>query len=102
MLVTQGDGVIVVVPIEKDRYGRTVADLFVPLDGEEEIHVNSQMLLDGMAYHYEQFSSRCLRPQLLANVEAEAKANALGVWAAPDAMKPWEYRKRYPKGTAGV
>ena len=101
-IVAQGDGTIVVVPIETDRYGRLVAELFVPIEPDLELPVNAQMVADGMAYHYEQFSSRCLRPQLLANVEAEAKANALGVWAAPDAMKPWEYRKRYPKGTAGV
>lgn len=101
-IVAQGDGTIVVVPIETDRYGRLVAELFVPIEEDWELPVNAQMVADGMAYHYEQFSSRCLRPQLLADVEAEAKANAQGVWANPEAMKPWEYRKRYPKGMAGV
>lgn len=101
-IVAQGDGMLVVVPIETDQYDRLVAELFVPIKEDWELPLNAQMVADGMAYHYEQYSSRCLRPQLLADVEAEAKANALGVWAEPDAIKPWEYRKRYPKGAAGV
>ena len=45
-LVAQGDGSIGVVPIEKDRYGRTVADLFVIRPDDSEIHLNSQMIAD--------------------------------------------------------
>ncbi|NEZ54199.1 thermonuclease family protein [Adonisia turfae] len=94
-LVDQGEGgQIIVVPIEKDRYGRTVADLFVPVGGEEEIHVNSQMVMDGMAYHYEKYSGRCPQPQVLAMAEERAKAQSAGVWANPNAEKPWEYRER--------
>lgn len=60
-LVDKGESSqIIVVPIEKDRYGRTVADVFVSLpDTEEEIHLNSPMVLDGMAYHYEKYSDIC-------------------------------------------
>lgn len=101
-LVAQGDGTIVVVPIETDRYGRIVAELFVPIKPDLELPVNAQMVADGMAYHYEKYSSQCLRPQMLADVEAEAKAQGLGVWANPEAMKPWEYRQRYPNGATGV
>jgi micrococcal nuclease len=46
-LVALGDGSIVVVPVERDRYGRTVAELFVKLrklsQPEEEISLNGQM-----------------------------------------------------------
>ncbi|MEM9804909.1 MAG: thermonuclease family protein [Cyanobacteria bacterium P01_D01_bin.56] len=95
-LVAKGDGgKIIVVPVEKDRYGRTVADLFVPLpDTEEEIHLNSQMVMDGMAYHYERYSNSCPHVEILVKAEAIAKKRSAGVWANPGAEKPWEYRQR--------
>ncbi|MDV3351408.1 thermonuclease family protein [Leptothoe sp. LEGE 181152] len=94
-LVDQGEGgQIIVVPIEKDRYGRTVADLFIELGDDEEIHLNSQMVMDGMAYHYERYSSSCPQPQVLVMAEDIAKEQSAGVWANPGAEKPWDYRKR--------
>ncbi|MFG6100565.1 thermonuclease family protein [Leptothoe sp. ISB3NOV94-8A] len=95
VLVDQGEGgQIIVVPIEKDRYGRTVADLFVPVGGEEEIHVNSQMVMDGMAYHYERYSGSCPQPEILVRAENIARGRSVGVWGAKsDAVKPWEHRK---------
>lgn len=38
-----GNGSVVVIPVEKDRYGRTVAELFVMENGGE-IHLNSEMV----------------------------------------------------------
>lgn len=36
------DGRLIVLPVEQDRYGRTVAEIFVPMvDTEEEIHLTS-------------------------------------------------------------
>ena len=32
-LIAQGDGSVIVVPVEVDRYGRTVAELFIPVGG---------------------------------------------------------------------
>lgn len=93
-LVDKGEGgQIIVVPIEKDRYGRTVADLFIDLGDDEEIHLNSQMVMDGMAYHYERYSGSC-QPGVLAKAEAIAKKQSAGVWQNPNAEKPWDYRKR--------
>ncbi|MEA5467037.1 thermonuclease family protein [Leptothoe sp. PORK10 BA2] len=93
-LVAQGDGSIGVVPIEKDRYGRTVADLFVMLQDDTEIHLNSQMVLDGMAYHYEKYSGSCPQPDVLVRAEQIAKEASTGLWQNPNAKKPWDYRKR--------
>lgn len=55
-LFAQGDGSIGVVPIEKDRYERTVAELFVIKSNSSEIYLNSQMVMDGHAYYYEKYS----------------------------------------------
>lgn len=94
-LIAQGDGSLIVVPVKRDRYKRTVADVYVPLAGtEEEIHLNTQMVLDGYAYHYEQYSSDCPDDYLLVRVEERAKAAGKGVWMNPDAERPWEYRRR--------
>ena len=84
-LVAQGDGSIGVVPIEKDRYGRTVADLFVMLEDDSEIHLNSQMVMDGHAYHYARYSSSCPQPDVLVRAEEVAKSKSLGLWQNPSA-----------------
>ena len=97
-LVAQGDGAIGVVPIEKDRYGRTVADLFIARPDGSEIHLNSQMVMDGMAYHYDRYSSSCPQPDVLVRAEEIAKEQSAGVWTNPNAEKPWEYRKRDTTG----
>ena len=93
-LIDQGDGTLIVLPVEQDRYGRTVAELFVPVVGQEaEIHLTSQMVMDGYAYHYERYSGGCPNGQLLAGVEEQARSRSAGVWANPSAVKPWDYRQ---------
>ena len=72
-LIAQGDGTLIVVPVETDRYGRTVAELFVPIGGEEEIHLNSQMVADDHAYHYAQYSAGCPNKDAIARAEEMAK-----------------------------
>lgn len=93
-LVAQGDGTVFVVPVETDRYGRTVAELFIPVGGEKEIHLNSQMVMDGYAYHYAQYSSSCPNKDAIVRAEGMAKADSTGLWANPSAERPWDYRKR--------
>lgn len=101
-LIDQGDGSIIIVPVEQDRYGRTVAELFVqPRPGQgyrpgEEIGVNSQMVLEGYAYHYAQYSDNCPNGGAIAQAEAIAREERLGVWVNPGAMKPWDYRRFQP------
>ena len=88
-LIDQGEGSLVVVPVEQDRYGRTVAEIFVPMAGtEEEIHVNTQMVLDGMAYQYARHSGGCPNGMLLAGAEGRAKAQSVGVWGRTEVVKP--------------
>ena len=93
-LIAQGDGSVVVVPVETDRYGRTVAELFIPVGGEEEIHLNAQMVMDGYAYHYAQYSAVCPNKDGIVRAEAIAKERSAGLWTNPSAERPWDYRKR--------
>ncbi|MBE7385202.1 MAG: thermonuclease family protein [Leptolyngbya sp. SIO1E4] len=86
-----GDSTLIVLAVEQDRYDRTVAELFVPTSAGE-IHLNSQMVVDGYAYHYARYSGGCPNGYLLAGAEEQARSQQLGVWADPDAVKPWDYR----------
>lgn len=95
-LIDQGfeDGRLIVLPVEQDQYGRTVAEIFVPLEHtEEEIHLTSQMVLGGYAYHYERYSDGCPNGQFLSGAEEQARSQGSGVWAHPNAVKPWDYRR---------
>jgi micrococcal nuclease len=97
-LINKGDGSVIVVPVEGDRYGRMLAELFVqPRPGqgrqpEEEIAVNAQIVRDGYAYHYAQYSSNCLNGAMLAYLESDAQQEKVGVWNNPNAQRPWDYR----------
>lgn len=89
-LLDRGDGRLVVLPVETDRYGRTVAEVFVPTSAGE-IHLNSQMVADGMAYVYPQYVDGCPNAIAIAGGEAMAKEKNLGVWSG-NYQLPWDSR----------
>ena len=92
-LIAQGDGTIYVQPIEKDRYNRTVAELWIPIkpDFEQQIHLNTAMVEAGYAYHYQQYSGNCESAENLGWAEKIAKDGKFGVWNG-NHQKPWEFR----------
>lgn len=90
-------GKVMVSPVERDRYGRLVAEVFVsaknPQQPEEEKLLNYERVRVGMAYHYRQYSQRCpIGADSLDEAETAARGRRLGVWAQPQ-EKPWEFRK---------
>lgn len=87
------DGAVVsVVEVEQDQYGRTVAEIWNDaLDGEE--FVNGAMVLAGLAWHYERYSSNCPGVDSLVLAEELARSQGLGVFA-PGNVTPWEWRRR--------
>lgn len=94
-LIAQGNGRIILVPTDTDQYGRTVAEAFVPTgNGDEEIHLNAQMVGDGMAYVYPQYVGSCPNGARMQAAEEDAKQQIIGVWANPVSQKPWDYRHR--------
>lgn len=96
-LVALAKNQVTIVPIETDRYGRTVAEVMASVSGEWglEMSFQEEMLKSGMAYYYKQYASNC--PNHLAFEQAEkiAIASKAGVWSQPGLEKPWDYRKRY-------
>jgi endonuclease YncB( thermonuclease family) len=93
-LIAKGNGTIYVLPIEEDRYERTVAELWIPIepDFEGQIHLNTAMVEAGMAWHYEKYSGNCESAKNLVWAEEIAKDEKLGVWNG-NHQKPWEWRQ---------
>ena len=79
-----GGKVVCVEYTSTDQYGRILGIIFL---GDTDI--NLQMVRDGCAWHYKHFDSTP------AYVEAENDAQAAkrGLWAYPDPIPPWEFRK---------
>ena len=74
-----------VVVRSKDRYGRTVADLYL---GKKQ--VNQEMVRAGMAWWFRRYAPR---DQVLRELEEQAREAGLGLWADADATAPWNFRK---------
>ncbi len=68
----------------KDRYGRWIGHVYV--NGTD---VNRQMVATGNAWHYAAYS----KDQSLADLQAQAQAQKLGLWSQPNPMPPWEFRR---------
>lgn len=85
------DKEVAITEIEQDRYGRTVAEVFVL--GNSERFVNGDLVQVGLAYHYEKYSGDCPNKEVIITAEAIAKQKRAGVWAKPNAVKPWDYRQ---------
>lgn len=69
----------------KDRYGRTVAEIFV---GKKS--VNKSMVGRGAAWWFRSFAPT---DNQLRRLEDKARKNRIGLWHSPNAMAPWEWRK---------
>ena len=92
-LIAKGDGTIYVLEVESDRYGRTVAELFMPLkdNSEQEIHLNTEMIMAGMAWHYEQYSGNCPNQYGFEIAESIARDEKVGVYSGSH-IEPWLWR----------
>jgi micrococcal nuclease len=68
-----------------DEYQRLLAYIYL---GSQS--VNTEMVAEGWAWHYAQYSSN----QQLAAAQAAARATRKGLWAAKNPVAPWLWRKR--------
>jgi micrococcal nuclease len=69
---------------DTDRYGRIIGFVFV---GDKNL--NKELLSAGLAWHYKQYS----RDPELAKLEFQARSANRGLWAEPDPVPPWEWRR---------
>jgi len=69
-----------------DKYGRTIADVLLP-DGT---NVNQQLVKEGWCWWYRKYAPKNVTLEQLEQSAREAKS---GLWANPQPVPPWEYRK---------
>ena len=70
---------------DKDRYGRTVAVVFI---GNQNI--NLTMVQKGLAWHFTRYNS----DPLLQAAERLARKNKIGLWSHKNPIPPWVWRKK--------
>jgi len=68
---------------DKDRYGRTVADLYLGARW-----INLEMVQNGFAWHYKAYS----KDARLTAAEEAARLAKLGLWADRAPVPPWDFR----------
>jgi endonuclease YncB( thermonuclease family) len=78
---------LVIVPIDTDRYGRTVAHVW-----NGSTYLNEAMVKRGAVWFYAEFA----RGAAFYDVEKEARDAKRGLWALPrkDRVEPWVWRER--------
>jgi endonuclease YncB( thermonuclease family) len=86
-LIDEAGEIVQLEVIERDRYGRQVAEVFALGKFLQEEQVKA-----GLAYHYARYSKNCPHRDAIVSAEAIAQSNHAGVWGG-DYEKPWDYRK---------
>jgi micrococcal nuclease len=68
---------------ELDRYGRTIADIYLG-----DVWVNQVIVENGYAWHYKRYSN----DKSLDAAERNARKARLGLWSDLSPVPPWEFR----------
>jgi endonuclease YncB( thermonuclease family) len=91
---------VIVYPIKYDRYGRILGNVWVqPVDCPrcgKTLHVNHAQVLAGMAWWYRYYADEQSEEDRgrFESAEREAIARKWGLWADPDPVPPWVWRRR--------
>jgi endonuclease YncB( thermonuclease family) len=70
-----------------DKYKRTLADVILP-DGK---NLNQELVKQGWCWWYRKYAPG---NTVLEGLETEAREARKGLWADPQPVPPWEWRKR--------
>jgi len=71
---------------DTDHYGRTVGQVIAP-DGRS---LNRELVRAGLAWWYQRYAKH---DDELARLEVAARRAGLGLWADPNPVPPWDFRK---------
>ena len=70
-----------------DKYKRTLGDVLLP-DGT---NLNQELVKQGFCWWYQKYAPG---DTVLKGLEQEAREGRRGLWADPQPVPPWEWRKR--------
>jgi micrococcal nuclease len=73
-----------------DRYQRIVGEVILP-DGR---NLNQELVRAGLAWWYQRYAKT---DRKLERLEQIARKNKRGLWADPDPLPPWDFRKKRRK-----
>jgi len=93
-LVNKANQQVVLTVVDVDRYGRKVAEV----SSSNGRVLNVEQIKSGNAYLYREYASDCPHEPQMEQAESAAQRARAGVWKYPDALKPWEYRKKQRQG----
>ena len=84
------DSAVIIDPIKKDRYGRTVGHVSTP----GGVDVAEELVRRGLAFVHTRYLSDCDGPNLLL-LESQARDSKMGIWseAMQGITRPWIYRR---------
>ena len=71
----------------KDKYRRTLADVLL----HDGTNVNHALVKDGWCWWYRKYA---MGNSTLERLETEARETKRGLWADPQPVPPWEWRKQ--------
>jgi endonuclease YncB( thermonuclease family) len=92
-LIAKVSNQVIVIEMDRDRYGRSVAEVLLESPSGEQ-SVQEEMLKGGFAYHYKQYSGNCHNRDVFDSAEAIARSQQRGVWKLQGGgQRPWDYRK---------
>jgi micrococcal nuclease len=78
-LLNSANNQVYVEAVDEDRYGRTVALLWIDQGKGKEL-VQQLYVNAGMVWAYEQYKDDCNQFQAISNGMEKAKAKRLGIW----------------------
>ena len=70
-----------------DKYKRTIGEVLLP-DG---MNLNQELVKQGWCWWYRKYAPK---DTVLERLESEAREARKGLWADPQPVPPWEWRKR--------
>ncbi len=85
--------VVKVIALGTDRYGRTLANLYI-----NERWLNRDLVASGLAWHYPRYN----QDARLAYAQSQARTVGRGLWKESQPIAPWDYRNdRRLNGSGG-
>jgi endonuclease YncB( thermonuclease family) len=91
-LINKNGSTVAMIPLEQDKYDRTVAELILKPGSVPEVSIQEELLKAGQARIYEQYSD-CPNINSFRLAQDIGQKNKAGVWGYAS-LPPWEWRKQ--------